>query len=179
MKFERERLNTYWNWPASSCQMPSALARAGFFYTGESDRVKCAFCRGVLKKWVPSDEPTSAHSSHFPRCPFVRGEDVENNPLEFPQYSAETPTNNPEDMTIENNRLKSFSAWPSGLEQTPDSLARAGFYHLGNAQKPDRVKCAYCRGRLFDWEAGDDPWMEHARNFPMCPYIKLCMSGLY
>ena len=80
------------------------------------------------------------------------------------------------DMTVEENRLTSFSQWPRHLKQTPELLARAGFYHYGNAQRRDRVKCAYCKGRLYDWKPGDDPWLEHARCFPRCHYVRLCMG---
>ncbi|XP_041379252.1 E3 ubiquitin-protein ligase XIAP-like [Gigantopelta aegis] len=182
MKSEKRRLETYWNWPSASCQRPQALARAGLFYTGESDRVQCAFCRGVLKNWESYDEPMLAHKVHFPRCLFVLGEDVGNIPKErplpseYPLEPTQQVTKKPGDMTVENNRLNSFFAWPSGLSQTPDSLARAGFYHVGDSQKPDRVKCAYCQGRLYDWQPRDDPWVEHARCFPRCPYIKLCLG---
>lgn len=35
----------------------------------------------------------------------------------------------------------------------------------------DNVKCFYCDGGLRNWEAGDDPWVEHARWFPKCPFV--------
>ena len=35
----------------------------------------------------------------------------------------------------------------------------------------DNVKCFYCDGGLRNWEVGDDPWVEHARWFPRCPFV--------
>ena len=35
----------------------------------------------------------------------------------------------------------------------------------------DRVLCFCCDGILHNWERGDDPWVEHARWFPRCPYV--------
>jgi hypothetical protein len=35
----------------------------------------------------------------------------------------------------------------------------------------DNVKCFYCDGGLRNWETGDEPWEEHARWFPKCPFV--------
>lgn len=82
LKHERERLSTFDDWPASDTVQPSALARAGLFYTGQGDRTRCAFCRGVLHRWQPSDDPDDEHCRHFPDCPFVRQQDIGNVPLQ-------------------------------------------------------------------------------------------------
>ena len=34
------------------------------------------------------------------------------------------------------------------------------------------MKCFFCDGGLRTWEPGDDPWREHARWFPKCPYVR-------
>jgi baculoviral IAP repeat-containing protein 2/3 len=31
--------------------------------------------------------------------------------------------------------------------------------------------CFSCDLALKDWEATDDPWIEHAKWFPKCPYL--------
>ncbi|XP_046580161.1 baculoviral IAP repeat-containing protein 2-like [Haliotis rubra] len=79
MREEERRLMTYANWPSSS-QDPAKLAEVGLFYTGRLDRVKCAFCLGVLKEWQPGDIPLAEHRRHFPYCRFIRGEYVGNIP---------------------------------------------------------------------------------------------------
>ena len=33
----------------------------------------------------------------------------------------------------------------------------------------DMVQCAWCYGKLQDWEQGDNPLKEHARFFASCP----------
>ncbi|KAG8430388.1 hypothetical protein GDO86_017899 [Hymenochirus boettgeri] len=35
----------------------------------------------------------------------------------------------------------------------------------------DQVKCFHCDGGLRNWELGDDPWVEHAKWFPMCDFL--------
>lgn len=34
------------------------------------------------------------------------------------------------------------------------------------------MRCFFCGGGLFNWEADDDPWIEHARWFPKCVYLR-------
>ena len=72
MKSERCRLSSYGNWPRDTNIAPEALAQAGLFYLCRADRVKCAFCSGILRNWGPSEEPMRKHRQLFPRCPFVR-----------------------------------------------------------------------------------------------------------
>ena len=46
------------------------------FYTGQIDRVQCAFCRGYLRNWVQGDKPAEEHRKNFPNCLFVQGDNV-------------------------------------------------------------------------------------------------------
>ena len=34
------------------------------------------------------------------------------------------------------------------------------------------MRCFYCNGSLRNWQAKDDPRVEHARWFPKCDYIR-------
>ena len=78
MKSEEARLMTFIRWPNHAAVSPEELARAGFFYTGSTDRVQCAFCENVLRNWEPGDNPSFEHRRHFPRCRFILGHDVGN-----------------------------------------------------------------------------------------------------
>ncbi|XP_027000537.1 baculoviral IAP repeat-containing protein 7 isoform X1 [Tachysurus fulvidraco] len=71
MEDESIRLSTFSTWPTRSSIRPDTLARAGFFYTGHSDNVKCFFCDGSLRNWEPGDDPWQEHAKWFPRCEFL------------------------------------------------------------------------------------------------------------
>ncbi|XP_063408069.1 baculoviral IAP repeat-containing protein 3-like [Mytilus trossulus] len=66
-------------------------------------------------------------------------------------------------------RISSFQGWPSYLDQTPKQMATAGFLFAGYQ---DYTRCFFCGGGLRNWETGDDPWVEHARWFPKCSYLR-------
>ncbi|XP_076084113.1 baculoviral IAP repeat-containing protein 3-like isoform X3 [Mytilus galloprovincialis] len=66
-------------------------------------------------------------------------------------------------------RISSFQGWPSYLDQTPREMAIAGFLFAGYH---DYTRCFFCGGGLRNWETGDDPWVEHARWFPKCTYLR-------
>lgn len=67
-------------------------------------------------------------------------------------------------------RLRTFRDWPPALKQQPQELADAGFYYIGLS---DQVKCFYCDGGLRNWQPEDDPWVEHARWFQKCVFVRL------
>ncbi|OWF44363.1 inhibitor of apoptosis protein-like isoform X2 [Mizuhopecten yessoensis] len=64
-------------------------------------------------------------------------------------------------------RMSSYSGWSA--PQTPNLMAEAGFVYAGYA---DYTRCFFCGGGLRNWEEGDDPWIEHARWFPKCAYLR-------
>ncbi|KAH7938373.1 hypothetical protein HPB49_022955 [Dermacentor silvarum] len=67
----------------------------------------------------------------------------------------------------EEERFNTFSDWP--LDFLPArTLAQAGFYYL---HEQDKVRCAFCKGTVHNWEPGDDPLQEHVRHFPCCPFL--------
>ncbi|XP_065817613.1 baculoviral IAP repeat-containing protein 7 isoform X2 [Labrus bergylta] len=82
MDTEESRLTTFHNWPTEASVQPDVLVRAGFFYTGHGDNVKCFYCDGGLRNWEPGDDPWQEHAKWFPRCEFLiqsRGQDYISN----------------------------------------------------------------------------------------------------
>uniref|UniRef100_A0A8V5GGW1 Uncharacterized protein n=1 Tax=Melopsittacus undulatus TaxID=13146 RepID=A0A8V5GGW1_MELUD len=90
MRNEARRLRTFRQWPADSPVSPQDLARAGFYYLGPGDEVRCFCCSGILKDWVPGDCPVAEHRKYFPSCKFIRGEPVGNQGMPpHPQEAAD------------------------------------------------------------------------------------------
>nr|CAD7460369.1 unnamed protein product [Timema tahoe] len=54
----------------------------------------------------------------------------------------------------------------------PDQMAQAGFYHQPNSTGDDRAMCFTCNVCLVCWEPTDEPWSEHERHSPACPFVK-------
>lgn len=81
LRSELERLSTFDDWPPTSHVKAADLAADGLFYTGQNDRVCCAFCRGILDQWTVDDVPSVEHRRLFPQCPFVKGHNVGNVPI--------------------------------------------------------------------------------------------------
>lgn len=201
LRHEIVRLNTFASWPVLALAEPAALARAGLFYSGNNDRVQCAFCRGFLRNWVRGDVPEVEHRRHFPDCPFVRGVDVGNVPIADDMQ----PTARADAAQI--RAPSSVGALRSQNESTPPSQPAV----LPVASRPkhpeyvseavrvksfegktvprgqdtkvlasagfyhvgphDNVKCFHCDGGLKNWQPTDDPWEEHAKWFPRCAYL--------
>ena len=79
LKSEAARFRTFFTWTNPS-QRPAQLAKAGFYYFNDGDKVQCVFCLGILGQWKAGEDPAHEHRTHFPRCPFMLGDRVGNIP---------------------------------------------------------------------------------------------------
>ncbi|XP_061171127.1 baculoviral IAP repeat-containing protein 3-like [Saccostrea echinata] len=73
------------------------------------------------------------------------------------------------DYAILSKRISSFTEWPPSKAQAPRDMALAGFFYDG---KGDNTRCFFCGGGLRNWEVEDDPWVEHARFFSKCTFVR-------
>ncbi|XP_055327739.1 baculoviral IAP repeat-containing protein 7-like [Paramacrobiotus metropolitanus] len=172
------RLESFSRWPLTFLS-PSSLAVTGFFYTGVADRVRCAYCGGVLAQWAMGDNPIHEHRRHFPSCPMSRksfivqnqtsdlvGQDVCG--LNFTVRSAEDDPLYVPSMAEYRDRFGTFANWPEDRIQSPRDLALAGLFYTG---RNDRVQCFYCGQQIERWDPQDDAWTEHAKWSPSCGYL--------
>ena len=67
-------------------------------------------------------------------------------------------------------RLTSFDKWPVQMKQSREDMAAAGFVYSNCG---DRVHCFSCHIKVRAWNATDDPWTEHEKWSPSCPYIQM------
>uniref|UniRef100_T1HSP8 RING-type domain-containing protein n=1 Tax=Rhodnius prolixus TaxID=13249 RepID=T1HSP8_RHOPR len=65
------RVRTFANWPSTVSQKPEQLAEAGFYFTGNRDKVRCFHCDGGLQLWEKDDVPWLEHAKWFSDCGFV------------------------------------------------------------------------------------------------------------
>ncbi|XP_034028524.1 baculoviral IAP repeat-containing protein 7 [Thalassophryne amazonica] len=186
MRREVERFKTFQNWPTDAPVTSGDLAKAGFFFLGPGDEVKCFCCGGILRFWVCGDDPAAEHQRHFPTCDFILGRAVGNISLhdgswdsvdgqllsQLQRMTVDDQGTSAQavypEMEAEDSRLTTFHNWPTEASVQPDVLARAGFFYTGHG---DNVKCFYCDGGLRNWEPSDDPWQEHAKWFPRCEFL--------
>ncbi|XP_066227464.1 baculoviral IAP repeat-containing protein 3 [Saccopteryx leptura] len=69
---ELYRMSTYSAFPVGVPVSERSLARAGFYYTGVNDKVKCFCCGLMLDNWKHGDNPTEKHKRLYPSCSFVQ-----------------------------------------------------------------------------------------------------------
>lgn len=49
---------------------PDQMAKAGLYYLGIQDRVRCLFCSTEFDYWQHGDDPVVEHKRQSPQCPF-------------------------------------------------------------------------------------------------------------
>ncbi|XP_052811704.1 baculoviral IAP repeat-containing protein 3-like isoform X3 [Mya arenaria] len=170
---------------------PTALTGAGFFFTGKDDLVRCYECGIGLKDFSDGDDPLREHTRNAPKCRFIvdyfgsqSNIDAYNSRMEDPdeirrrgltwfldakgtcvtQYQARN-----ESFRSFESRFSSYKTWPMSAVQRPYQLAEAGLYYTG---REDHVRCFACDGGLRRWDPEDDPWIEHCKWFPACPFAR-------
>ncbi|KAK7499368.1 hypothetical protein BaRGS_00009343 [Batillaria attramentaria] len=87
MLSEQARLRSFENggWPLYAKAAPRDLAKHGFYYTNESDRVRCAFCGLEIENWT-REMGADVYLAHWQPahnyCRFLKGENVGNLPIQ-------------------------------------------------------------------------------------------------
>lgn len=167
MKYEQNRIKTFENVSETFVVCTKALAQNGFYFVGGKDTVCCVSCKHELSNWKKEDNIKQRHAITAPSCPFVISEDS----TSLPHYRSNIIFDRPKhpQFSLLGDRLKTFIRWPTDKKQTPQLLADAGFYHTGES---DTVICYCCDGGLCNWDEEDDPWIEHARWYPRCTYVR-------
>lgn len=161
------------------------LARAGFYFTGQADRVCCFSCHKTVENWCSGDTPVERHKEASPACKFLSCIHRNDTPLtNGPIYNEntedmeyrlrtgsvvdETPYPMFPHLRSEEARRQTFILWPSTAPVRPRDLAEAGLFYLGER---DQVQCFCCGGMLNGWETGDTAWGEHAKHYSNCFFI--------
>ena len=70
-KVAENRRATFSDWPSNAIITAEEAVEAGLYYTGQGDKVVCAWCKGGLYDWDVGDTAMGEHSRHFPLCSFV------------------------------------------------------------------------------------------------------------
>jgi Inhibitor of Apoptosis domain len=70
--WETDRVNTFYDWPINAKQSKEQLAKAGFYYVGEGDRVIWFSCGGGLKDWEEHHQPWEEHAKYYSECEYQK-----------------------------------------------------------------------------------------------------------
>ncbi|XP_060575416.1 E3 ubiquitin-protein ligase XIAP-like [Ruditapes philippinarum] len=88
MKYEWKRYESFNLYPLTAPLSPLKLARAGFYYTGTNQTVKC-FCCGEQYDANDYEELNKAHQRNSRNCSFIRGESSSNIPITYSSRSED------------------------------------------------------------------------------------------
>ncbi|XP_066597963.1 baculoviral IAP repeat-containing protein 6 isoform X2 [Prorops nasuta] len=113
-------------------------------------------------------------STHIPALPIASAINERLNGL-LPGLTLENAPVERALMFSEAARRNTFSKWPHMNYKwaLPHQMAQAGFYHEPNSTGDDRAMCFTCNVCLVCWEPTDEPWSEHERHSPACPFVKM------
>lgn len=97
---EAKRRRSFHGWPLTTVSTEK-LARVGFVYTGERDKVQCFKCKVTYSNWRQQDIPLNVHQKCNPCCPFLQSFTCKRKP---PRSEIVMCTNVPPQRRITNIR---------------------------------------------------------------------------
>ncbi|AER41537.1 inhibitor of apoptosis 5 [Epinotia aporema granulovirus] len=168
------RLDSFAYWTGN--ENKEKLALLGFYYSGEGDRVICAFCKLDLYNFFGDFDTIQDHKRFSPHCPA-------NNNTDRPHYvpsnfisprvinsnypSLNIPVGN---FALMEHRLDSYKNFPKSLKPLVYELSNSGFYYTNVG---DCVCCYVCGIILRDWCLTDDVSKRHVRHNSKCDLIDI------
>ncbi|MDP0562782.1 MAG: RING-HC finger protein [Candidatus Endonucleobacter sp. (ex Gigantidas childressi)] len=176
----QSRRATYHNWQYEDKQKAEDLVKAGFFYTGQEDSVRCFCCEVGLMEWRREDDIWMQHARHgSSSCWYllgVKGEAYIRNEKEKWREIYKPKRADLDDKLL---RMATFDGWRGDISQTPEMLAEAGFYYVVDNNHSDTVRCFCCDLGLYDWSEDDCPWYEHAKYSSKCMFLEQIKGSEY
>ncbi|XP_023565272.1 baculoviral IAP repeat-containing protein 3 isoform X3 [Octodon degus] len=145
---ELYRMSTYSAFPSGVPVSERSLARAGFYYTGVNDRVKCFSCGLMLDNWKRGDSPMEKHKKLYPSCSFVQNLTSVNTLEATSQPSVSSSVTNPTHSSLpslENSgyfsgSYSSFPSSPVNFRANQDfSALRTSPYHCTMSTEKARL----------------------------------------
>lgn len=154
-RFEQARLQSYQNWPISYME-PEKLAAAGFYYTGEIDKVRCFECHVEICQWVEGDNPMVDHHRWSGRCRFIRKIPCGNVPRGVDPTTIPPPTPRGRDVCGPYGIEYRTAAGPDNLTFSTDlqlpSAAKLSCLGIGRPKGPTHPEYASYDARLRTFE---------------------------
>ncbi|KAM7326715.1 hypothetical protein ACRRTK_013082 [Alexandromys fortis] len=165
MDSEDLRLASFYNWPSTAGIQPEPLAAAGFFHTGQQDKVRCFFCYGGLQSWEQGDDPWTEHARWFPRCQFL----LQSKGRHFVErIQACTPL------------LGSWDQWEEPEDPVSATHSGAGSVQEQLRQLQEERTCKVCLDRAVSVvfvPCGHLVCPECAPNLQVCPICRVTISS--
>ncbi|EXJ67671.1 uncharacterized protein A1O5_09017 [Cladophialophora psammophila CBS 110553] len=171
--FEPPSKRSKLGWPHKT-PTPEELARAGFYYkpsSASNDNTICYLCERQLDGWEPDDDPIGEHYKHSSDCGWAilmsAGQDAKHD-----VGTMEDPTGQ---LFADARRATFAVGWPHeskrGWRCKIEKMVEAGWHYAPLPDSEDYVSCAFCKLSLDGWEPKDDPFEEHHRRSPSCPFF--------
>nr|UZS93136.1 X-linked inhibitor of apoptosis [Strongylocentrotus intermedius] len=188
MNNELNRLETFKDWPESCPVPPSRLARAGFYYTGVRDAVKCFSCGGQIEGWEYGDTAMGEHKRLFKTCAFANERITPNVPLlemnERPEVAKKISSKIEQSQRDIERRAKEKEAMIERVEPSEPNrdLVRSSASSSSSAAKDEKMEEEEEGPSMFGEYYKEHVRLQSFKNWPRTSPIEprdLAKAGFY
>lgn len=166
MKYEINRVLTFYKWPSSLGVEAIELAMMGFCALGKGFQLKCAFCNVKIYRWKDNDKLFAKHRRVSSSCPFLIQNAVSGNVAMEYRVLASKLGLRPDPIKGADDRAKSYTYWTRWNSSKPEDMVDAGFYYESDK---DRLRCFSCAAVVNGMYECDDIWLMHNKQ---CQFIQ-------
>lgn len=136
---------------------PAKLAAAGFYYTGEGDKVRCFECKVEICQWQEGDNPMSDHQRWQEQCRFIRKIPCGNVPIGENPNSIPQPRPRSRDVCgpygVEYRPGSTPDCHSASVEFQLPSTAKLGSLGIGRPKGPSHPEYASYDARLRTFDS--------------------------
>jgi len=199
MQKEWSRFKSFERFPIESYARPLRLAQNGFYYQGNGEEAKCAFCGVVNATWEDGEPVNELHARLSRTCPFVSGQETANVPIhaEEPVHQQSiTPTprtpssSNDRRRSNDNNHLttakSNYSTNESNVTQREQKRSNGHNLHdCGTNSRPTQLaeeRCYVTEKTKYPQYSSREKRLESLTSWKYSHIVKsqdLCNAGLF
>lgn len=169
-ELESVRLESYAEWPAPFIS-PESLATAGFYYTQDNDRVRCAFCGIEISRWEQDDDPRHRHATHSPSCRFVLNRPCGNVPVGEERPSTSNVWISTRHVRPERVPIQRYLSYGIQFRQGIENECQSFIFSVCDKRKP-----------VYPLMADETKRLNTFKNWPVALKTRpraLCEAGFY
>ncbi|XP_071990298.1 baculoviral IAP repeat-containing protein 2 [Engystomops pustulosus] len=146
---ELYRISTFSKFPSSSPVSERSLAKAGFYYLGTDDKVKCFKCGLMLDNWKRGDNAIEKHKKFYPSCSFIQN--VSSINLGASLFSAFSPPNQNHSASCE----EETGFFSGSFASIPDVVSSRSVEDRSSMRDNESSSCMYTEearlGTFTNW----------------------------
>ena len=181
-QLKQARQRSFSHWPNRTRPSAKQMIDAGLFCCNKGDRVICIYCNLICQRWeTDTYDPYVVHKKLSPDCSYVRafltscGPPTiinDNSRLTISLAGIPPLVSNSLNSLVENGVIRPTGQNNSSQTDRTESIDDAIQANYFNTDVITNGVCPHCGEAFRNLDEDEIPMMDHAHQYPDCPYVQ-------